>query len=218
MNIEQKYIVKAKVLPGVIAKDDNISIKIRDTLMVHVFEKKEDGTEVKLGKYKRFSDKLGNTFYPFLYYGKDYAIFADKETSIKIVELSCFKEIASIESIDDFFISEFYIPYFPEKGVFGQFGFMAGFVWGKENLYRIRYLDLSKLKEGILTQDERFGQIELMNLPSMKNCPFSLKESIDLTDYSGLSEDGFEYPKIYIKGVVGFDLRTGNQWKNEYHR
>ena len=44
----------------------------------------------------------------------------------------------------------------------GQFGFVCGCIWGDDCSWKIQHLDLSKITEGVLTHDDRFGYIELM--------------------------------------------------------
>ena len=40
-------------------------------------------------------------------------------------------------------------------------GFVAGCIWGDDSSWKIQYLDLSRVEEGILKREERFGYIEL---------------------------------------------------------
>ncbi len=41
------------------------------------------------------------------------------------------------------------------------FGFVAGCIWGDDSSWKIEYLDLSRVEEGILKRDNRFGYIVL---------------------------------------------------------
>jgi len=44
----------------------------------------------------------------------------------------------------------------------GQFALYAGCVWGDDSGgWKLRYIDLSRISEGIVTSDERFGYLEL---------------------------------------------------------
>lgn len=43
----------------------------------------------------------------------------------------------------------------------GQFALVAGCFWGDDSGWKLRYIDLSRLDEGIITEDERFGYVEL---------------------------------------------------------
>lgn len=74
----------------------------------------------------------------------------------------------------------------------GQWGVYAGCVWGDDSSYKLRYVDLSKVSEGIVTTDERFGYVEL---PEGK-----LKDAINVEA---------ESRRIIVSVPVRFDLETG---------
>ena len=46
----------------------------------------------------------------------------------------------------------------------GKYGFVWGCVWGDDTSWKLQYLDLSKIQEGIISRDERFGYVELANI------------------------------------------------------
>jgi hypothetical protein len=43
----------------------------------------------------------------------------------------------------------------------GDFGFVWGCVWGDDSSWKVQYLDLRRVQEGIILRDERFGYVEL---------------------------------------------------------
>src|SRR5205085_5598456 len=43
----------------------------------------------------------------------------------------------------------------------GDFGFVWGCTWGDESSWKIQFLDLSRIQEGIFHRDARFGYLEL---------------------------------------------------------
>lgn len=51
----------------------------------------------------------------------------------------------------------------------GEFGFVAGCVWGDDSSWKVQYLDLSRISEGILGQDDRYGYIELPPAMDLKD-------------------------------------------------
>ena len=51
----------------------------------------------------------------------------------------------------------------------GMFGFVSGCYWGDDSSWKIQFLDLSRITEGILTNDSRFGYIELPENVSLKD-------------------------------------------------
>ncbi len=79
-----------------------------------------------------------------------------------------------------------------------EFGFVAGCCWGDDNSSKIRYLDLSKIEQGIITVDDRFGYVEL---PSRMN----LKDAIEIVSY------GSQSPKVFITHTELWDCATGKK-------
>jgi hypothetical protein len=43
----------------------------------------------------------------------------------------------------------------------GDFGFVWGCAWGDDSSWKVQYLDLSRVHEGIIAREERFGYLEL---------------------------------------------------------
>lgn len=74
----------------------------------------------------------------------------------------------------------------------GQWGVYAGCVWGDDSSYKLRYVDLSRVSEGIVTTDDRFGYVELPD--------GNLKDAIALEA---------ESKRIIISVPIRFDLETG---------
>lgn len=59
----------------------------------------------------------------------------------------------------------------------GQWGVVSGCVWGDDSSYKVRYIDLSRIAEGIVTEDDRFGYVEI---PPER----LLSESVQLNAYN----------------------------------
>lgn len=51
-----------------------------------------------------------------------------------------------------------------------DFGFMCGCIWGDDSSWKIRYIDLSKIPEKVLTVTEKFGYWEMPQQLSLKEC------------------------------------------------
>lgn len=53
----------------------------------------------------------------------------------------------------------------------GDFGFVWGCHWGDDGSWKVQYLDLSRVQEGVVRREERFGYVELatvgFNNPSL---------------------------------------------------
>lgn len=83
------------------------------------------------------------------------------------------------------------------------FGFVAGCIWGDDTSWKIQYLDLSKVHEGVLKRDERFGYIELPHNQS-------LREAIDMEGYEGDKRD-----MIRINTMNYYHVDTGENTERE---
>lgn len=74
-------------------------------------------------------------------------------------------------------------------------GFVAGCVWGDDSRWKVQYLDLSRIDEGIVKREERFGYIELPKTVALRN-------AIHVNGLLGT-------PWIDIAVSTEWDLRTG---------
>lgn len=133
------------------------------TLVIGVFEKLHD-VETKLGEYEYGYHNAHLTFYPFEQDGKWYALYAPENyTCTAVMSLPDCKQIAQINQ--QFCPVEFYVPkVFNEQCTeehYTKFGFVSGCVWGDDGSWKVEYVDLSRVSEGIIKQDARFGYLEL---------------------------------------------------------
>jgi hypothetical protein len=74
-------------------------------------------------------------------------------------------------------------------------GFVAGCIWGDDSSWKIQHLDLSRVEEGIIERDERFGYVPLPRL-------VRLRDAIQLYSMR-------EAPRIEIAVSTTWDLQTG---------
>lgn len=58
----------------------------------------------------------------------------------------------------------------------GMYGFVGGCIWGDDSSMKVRYIDLSKISEGIVTEEERFGYLEAPD-------HLALRDMITVNDY-----------------------------------
>lgn len=79
----------------------------------------------------------------------------------------------------------------------GDFGFVWGCMWGDDAGWKVQYLDLSRINEGVITRDDRFGYIVLVTDP--KAHP---KNFIELWRWEGRT-------RVRFKVDLPFDLETG---------
>jgi hypothetical protein len=153
-----------------------------------------------LGHYVRNYSSFYDTFWPFKQEDKEYALYSCDYTSTRVMSLPDCNDLGGEERHQQGFCpTELWVPdnSIPETEddcpepdhIKGQFGFVAGCVWGDDSSWKIQYLDLKNVSSGIIRRDDRFGYIELLG--SQK-----LQDAIDLQDYC--TNDTWEYQgKIY---------------------
>lgn len=72
----------------------------------------------------------------------------------------------------------------------GQFGFVSGCVWGDDSSWKLQYLDLSKITEGVITRTDRWGYWPLPDGKSIKEClDFEEIELPSFTQVKALKQD-----------------------------
>lgn len=151
-------------------------------LKVGVFKVDKDGKKEQVGEYERNYSSLFNTFYHFRKNEKDYALYSRDYTSTRVMELPSCNDIGGEERDGCGFCPvDLYVPWFDERDKFSlypaNFGFVAGCVWGDDSSWKIQYLDLTEVEQGIISRDDRFGYIEMPG-------NLSLKQAISLWYYS----------------------------------
>lgn len=134
-------------------------------LRCEVFRRLKDGGEEKVGEYTRKYGTFYDTFEPFVKERKEYALVSDDYTSSTVISLEDCRVIAR-ESLEPksfgFCPTGFYVPFLgKDHPKNGHFGIVCGCVWGDDNSWKIEYLDLSRIEEGILTREARWGYVEL---------------------------------------------------------
>jgi len=161
-----------------------------NVLDVFIYEKPRIGGEPRLiGQYRRNYHSMMNTFVPFMKDGKWYALYSDNYTRTAVMELPSCKQIAKEEpSAFGFCPTGFYVPWadvtleFEAPHLAGHFGFVCGCVWGDDTSWKIEYLDLSHIEEGVLVREPRFGYIELLGSSE------TLPDAVEIVCYD--EEDG----------------------------
>ena len=139
-------------------------------LKVHILDK--DGNE--LGSYDRNYHSLYNTFVPFIKNGKEYALYSKSYTATRVMSLPDCKDLCGEDPSEfGFCPTDFLIPdcekFDIPKEFEGNIGFVAGCVWGDDTSWKIQFLDLSKIEDGIFKRDDRFDYIELCSNDSLKD-------------------------------------------------
>lgn len=85
------------------------------------------------------------------------------------------------------------------------FGFVAGCIWGDDSSWKVEYLDLHDVAQGMIRRDHRFGYIELPE-------GVKLRDAILLDEYQQPSL--LQYDEAHCVRIINqqkFDIRTGKQ-------
>lgn len=163
-----------------------------------------------IGEYIRNYDAMYNTFHPFKQrIGteiKEYALISDDYTRTAVLSLPDCNIIAAEEAnAYGFCPVDFFVPYEDPyqwlengkiigdyEGIPGTFGFVAGCHWGDDSSWKIQYLDLSRLAEGVIVRKDKFGYISLPR-------GMSLKDAINMEFYTRGTYLGVSYDETFIE-------------------
>jgi hypothetical protein len=135
-----------------------------------------------VGRYDRNYGLL-RTFEPFRQRGRDYALISPNYTATSVMDLGTGEIVAGEQpSSGGFCPVGFYVPDWwdvhqraekygtlpgsrgwtkDHEWPSGEFGFVWGCVWGDDSSWKVQYLDLSGVENGLLTREERFGYVVL---------------------------------------------------------
>lgn len=168
-----------------------------------------------IAQYSRNYGALMRTFEPFRQGNKMFALISTDYTATSVMDLATGKIIAS-ETPDSggFCPVGFYVPDWWDlhddsilpgssnwndgyENPKGNFGFVWGCVWGDDSSWKIQYLDLSNIQDGIIVREERFGYVKLATDPNVHP-----KEFIKCYFHNG------KYT-VELRTENNFDLETG---------
>lgn len=162
MKLTEKYFVKHESIPSPHGEG------YVNHRAVTIFEKLEDGTEKEIGSYTRNYSSFYKTFWPFKQKEKEYALISKHYTCFEVIELPSCKTVAMEKPHSwGFCPVEFYVPDEEKmrrercEALDGQLGFVAGCVWGDDNGWKIRTIDLRRLEEGHIESMESFGYFKM---------------------------------------------------------
>jgi hypothetical protein len=153
-----------------------------------------------IGSYSRNYPQLFDTFYPFVQGGQEYALYSPDYTTTRVMTLPDCHDLCGEEPASDGFCPfDFHVPYDPRLGFQGEFGFVAGAEWGDDRSWKVQYLDLSQIKQGVFRREERFGYLHLPE-------GMRLKDAV-LLDWA--YQDDLTNPIVGLIVVKAFSLKTG---------
>lgn len=209
-----------------------------DSTIVEVFRRDfTTGNLERICEYERNYAML-QTFEPFRQGNREFALISRDYTRISVLDLATGNVIATdpLEGRpgSGFCPVGFYVPDWwdindgtvipgskywnaDKEWPCGDFGFVWGCYWGDDSSWKVQYLDLSRVQQGIITRDERFGYVELAisgyqspclnfdaNMPDKSSPP----HFIQLWRSNGSTQVTFAVE-------MGFDLDSGKpeEWK-----
>ncbi len=183
------------------------------------------------------SHAMFQTFEPFRQAQREFALISMDYTRAAVLDLASGKVIAEEPETDPpgngFCPVGFYVPDWwdlhdesilpgsvfwtdDDAWPIGDFGFVWGCYWGDDSSWQLQYLDLSRVRDGVIGRDERFGRVELAtrgyespcfaaNLDSIKQ---SAPPFIQISRAGGLVRVRFDVE-------IDFDLASGKpkQWQ-----
>ncbi len=184
---------------------------IWNTLSVDV---KNTAGEV-VAHYKRNHPGLMRTFEPFRQGDRLFTLISQDYTCTAVLDLESGEVVASEKPHSNGFCPVgFYVPdwwdlhdesilpgskYWSDHDELpkGDFGFVWGCIWGDDSSWKVQYLDLSRVQQGEIKRDERFGYVKLAARPEL-----DAKEFIRCSFYGGKASVEFDVEQ-------DFDLNSG---------
>lgn len=150
-----------------------------DSTVVEVLRRNGAALE-RVGEYLRSYSML-STFEPFRQGDRELALISREYTKTAVLDLASGEVIAEeTESSPGagFCPVGFYVPDWwdinddsiipgsehwngDREWPTGAFGFVWGCYWGDDSSWKVQHLNLSRVQEGIITRDDRFGYVEL---------------------------------------------------------
>jgi hypothetical protein len=210
-----------------------------DSTIVEVLRLTSSSNLEKICEYERYYSLL-RTFETFRQGTKDFALISRDYTKTEVLDLESGSVIA--EEIDEpdvppgagFCPVGFYVPdwwdvndgsVIPGSEYWdadyewpnGDFGFVWGCYWGDDSSWKIQYLDLSRVQQGVVRREERFGYVELATFgfenPCFRPEPTTNQKSdpppfIQISRHNGVVQVTFAVEML-------FDLESGRsqEWQ-----
>lgn len=206
---------------------------IWDATSVEVFRRDAPGVLDRICTYERNYAML-QTFEPFRQGSREFALISRYYTCTAVLDLASGEVIAEEPNVSGGFCPVgFYVPdwwdlhspkipgskYWSEDYEWpsGNFGFVWGCYWGDDSSWKVQYLDLSRVQQGVISREERFGYVALA-VSGFKN-PCLLPD----VEVSGMSKPpGFIRPyrenginRVTFSVEMEFDLTSGkpDEWQ-----
>ena len=211
-----------------------------DSTIVQIFRRGESSSDMdEICKFERNYVML-QTFEPFRQRERDFALISRSYTKAAVLDLSSEQVIAEegeqyyggdlAEPGAGFCPVGFYVPdwWDVHDGYIipgsenwnrdfewpnGSFGFVWGCYWGDDSSWKVQYLDLSRIQEGIITRDDRFGYVELdttgYESPCLNPSPMARVVPSKPPPFISVKQCNGS-PQVKFAVEIRFDLNTGH--------
>jgi len=226
-----KYVVKGRPKPN--------RPGTWDSTIVEVFRRTSSSGDLeKICEYER-NYSLLRTFEPFRQGDRDFALISHDYIKTSVLDLESGSVIAEeiyeseAQALGGFCPVGFYVPDWwdahdgslipgsenwnaDHEWPNGDFGFVWGCQWGDDSSWKVQYLDLSRVQQGVVRREERFGYLELATFGFENPCfrpDAPIQDSapppfIKVSRYKGVTQVRFAAEMI-------FDLESGRsrEWQ-----
>jgi len=142
--------------------------------------------EAVIASYDRNYSML-STFEPFRQGDRVFALISPRYIATSVMDLDTGQVVAAEEpAASGFCPVGFYVPDWwdlhdgtklpgsldwrqaDDEWPAGDFGFVWGCVWGDDSSWKVQYLDLSSVADGVIRRDDRFGYLKLATDPKLE--------------------------------------------------
>ena len=142
--------------------------------------------ETVIASYDRNYSML-RTFEPFRQGDHVFALISTHYTATSVMDLHTGQIVAAEEPVGGGFCPVgFYVPDWwdlhdgtklpgsmywrpaDDEWPAGDFGFVWGCIWGDDSSWKVQYLDLSQVADGVIRRDDRFGYLKLATDPKLQ--------------------------------------------------
>jgi hypothetical protein len=201
-----------------------------DSTIVEVRRRSSLGEHQPVCSYER-DHAMFQTFEPFRQGDRDLALISRHYTTTAVLDLASGEVIAEEDEQDPgggFCPVGFYVPDWwdvhdgrtipgsehwdvDNEWPTGDFGFVWGCHWGDDSGWKVQYLDLSRVRDGVITRDARFGYTKLATAGYLSPCFLLDRQEdervghppfIDISAYSGRA-------RVTLSTEVAFNLDGG---------
>ncbi len=209
-----------------------------DSTRVEVFRRRPENEPERIGEYLRNYGML-QTFEPFRQGARELALVSREYTRTAVMDLATGEIIAEENEKNPdwgFCPVGFYVPDWwdvnggsiipgskfwdaDKEWPTGDFGFVWGCIWGDDSSWKVQYLDLSRVQDGIMARDDRFGYVEIVTGHHRSPC-FQTDAPVEPSHAPDFIEVGRDDGKMRVRFAVqlGFDLTSGQIEKERVER